>query len=219
MPDATTASDWLPTFEFGLANDSSYLKRPVRVSGAEGRFTLNLDAHQSSSRSRPTALNVDRPTAAFEASEVSLSTHRRRRRFSDRLTGVPCHRPFVALVAKNQNSVRTVIRDCSPATSAKTEPSGRSETDWRYGDDPKQDLHACRKRTSGRSSTTGVPAGRVSWLMKKVKPPPVSRRGLSSNGSSSAYGRAIVIVGVAQVSQCAGLFASPSALRTDTFTT
>ena len=25
MPDATTASDWLPTFEFGLANDSSCL--------------------------------------------------------------------------------------------------------------------------------------------------------------------------------------------------
>jgi hypothetical protein len=27
MPDATTASDWLPTFEFGLANDSSCLER------------------------------------------------------------------------------------------------------------------------------------------------------------------------------------------------
>jgi hypothetical protein len=27
MSDATTASDWLPTFEFGLANDSSCLKR------------------------------------------------------------------------------------------------------------------------------------------------------------------------------------------------
>ena len=26
MPDATTGSDWLPTFEFGLANDSSCLK-------------------------------------------------------------------------------------------------------------------------------------------------------------------------------------------------
>jgi len=96
----TTGSDWLPTFEFGLANDSSCLKRPVRVSGAEGRFTLKLDARQSSSRWQPPALNVDRPTAAFEASELSLSTHRRRRRFSDRLTGVPCHRPFVALVAK-----------------------------------------------------------------------------------------------------------------------
>ena len=74
MPDATTASDWLPTFEFGLANDSSCLKRPVRVSGAEGRFTLKLDARQSSSRWQPPALNVDRPTAAFEASELSLST-------------------------------------------------------------------------------------------------------------------------------------------------
>jgi hypothetical protein len=42
MPDATTASDWLPTFEFGLANDSSCLKRPVRVSGAEGRFTRRI---------------------------------------------------------------------------------------------------------------------------------------------------------------------------------
>ena len=72
MPDATTASDWLPTFEFGLANDSSCLKRPVRVSGAEGRFTLKLDARQSSSRWQPPALNVDRPTAAFEASELSL---------------------------------------------------------------------------------------------------------------------------------------------------
>jgi hypothetical protein len=74
MPDATTASDWLPTFEFGLANDSSCLKRPVRVSGAEGRFTLKLGARQSSSRWQPPALNVDRPTAAFEASELSLST-------------------------------------------------------------------------------------------------------------------------------------------------
>ena len=74
MPDATTASDWLPTFEFGLANDSSCLKRPV-ISGAEGRFTLKLDARQSSSRWQPPALDVDRPTAAFEASELSLSTH------------------------------------------------------------------------------------------------------------------------------------------------
>ena len=53
MSDATTASDWLPTFEFGLANDSRCLKRPVRVSGAEGRFTLKLDARQSSSRWQP----------------------------------------------------------------------------------------------------------------------------------------------------------------------
>ena len=69
----TTGSDWLPTFEFGLANDSSCLKRPVRVSGAEGRFTLKLDARQSSSRRQPPALNVDRPTAA------SRRCHRRRR--------------------------------------------------------------------------------------------------------------------------------------------
>jgi hypothetical protein len=34
MPDATTASDWLLAFEFGLANDSSCLEPPVRVSGA-----------------------------------------------------------------------------------------------------------------------------------------------------------------------------------------
>ena len=81
MPDATTASDWLPTFEFGMANDSSCLKRPARVSGAEGRFTLKLDARQSSSRWQPPALNVDRPTAAFEASELSLSTRSGRPRF------------------------------------------------------------------------------------------------------------------------------------------
>ena len=74
MPDATTASDWLLSLEFGLANDSCCLKRTVRVSGAGGRFTLKLDARQSSSRRQPPALNVDRPTAAFEASELSLST-------------------------------------------------------------------------------------------------------------------------------------------------
>ena len=74
MPNATTASDWLPTFAFGLANGSSCLKRPVGVSGAGGRFTLKLDARQSSSRWQPPGLNVDRPTAAFEASELSLST-------------------------------------------------------------------------------------------------------------------------------------------------
>ena len=34
----TTGADWLPPFEFGLANDSSCLNRPLRVSGAEGRF-------------------------------------------------------------------------------------------------------------------------------------------------------------------------------------
>ena len=79
MPDATTASDWLPTFEFGLANDSSWLKRPARVSGAEDPFTLKLDARQSSSRWQPPALNVGRPTAAFEASELSLSTRCRPR--------------------------------------------------------------------------------------------------------------------------------------------
>ena len=80
-----TGADWLPTFEFGLANDSSCLRRPVRVSGAEGQFTLKLDARQSSSRWQPPALNVDRPTAAFEASELSLSTLTRHRRFSGRL--------------------------------------------------------------------------------------------------------------------------------------
>ena len=69
-----TGADWLPTFEFGLANDSSCVERQVRVSGAEGRFHLKLDARQSSSRWQPPALNVDRPTAAFEASELSLST-------------------------------------------------------------------------------------------------------------------------------------------------
>ena len=80
------------------------------------------------------ASKTNRMSAAHGAG-LTHPTDRRRRRFSDRLTGVPCHRPFVAL-SRNQNSVRTVIRDCSPATSAKTEPSGRSETDWRYGDDP-----------------------------------------------------------------------------------
>ena len=70
-----TGTDWLPTFEFGLANDSSCLTRPVRVYRAAGRLTLKLDARESSSRWQPPALNVDRPTAAFEASELSLSTH------------------------------------------------------------------------------------------------------------------------------------------------
>ena len=84
MPDATTASDWLPTFEFGLANDSSCLQRPVRASGAEGPFTLKLDARQSSRRWQPPALNVDGPTAAFEASELSLSTQTVLRTTQDR---------------------------------------------------------------------------------------------------------------------------------------
>ena len=94
MPDATTASDWLPTLEFGLANDSSCLKRLARVSGAEGRFTLKLDARQSSSRWQPPALDVDRPTAAFEASELSLSTQSRNRQYSGRVTGSPWNRSF-----------------------------------------------------------------------------------------------------------------------------
>jgi len=72
----------------------------VRVSGAEGRFTLKLDARQSSSRWQPPALNVDRPTAAFEASELSLSTLTRHRRFYDRLTGVSCKLPFAEFVVK-----------------------------------------------------------------------------------------------------------------------
>ena len=45
------------------------------------------------------ASKTNRMSAAHGAG-LTHPTHRRRRRFSDRLTGVPCHRPFVALVAK-----------------------------------------------------------------------------------------------------------------------
>ena len=107
----TTASDWLPTFEFGLANDSSCVKRPVRVSGAEGRFTLKLDARQSSSRWQPPALNVDRPTAAFEASELSLSTQSgiKRRREAAVQTD-PKRTPNLRLTGPQQRRTAPLLR-------------------------------------------------------------------------------------------------------------
>ena len=114
MPDAATASDWLPTFEFGLANDSSCLKRPVGVSGAGVRFSLKLDARQPSSRWQPPALNVVRPTAAFEASELSLSTQSRNRRHSGRVTGLPWNRSFAGsgaeIVDRQEQSFMCVYR-------------------------------------------------------------------------------------------------------------
>ena len=42
--------------------------------------------------------------SAAHGAELTHPTHRRRRRFSDRLTGVPCHRPFVALSRKSELS-------------------------------------------------------------------------------------------------------------------
>jgi hypothetical protein len=65
-------------------------------------------------RRQPLAINVDRPTAAFEGRELELSTQRSLWRFSGRLTGPPWDLSLAKLVeqisVQRQRSFAGVIR-------------------------------------------------------------------------------------------------------------
>jgi hypothetical protein len=65
-----------------------------------GPVYLKLDARQSSSRWQPPALNVNRPPAAFEASELSLSTRSRRCGFFCPTDRLPCKLPLAGVVVE-----------------------------------------------------------------------------------------------------------------------